>query len=847
MQSTEKIINGLSTQQAVALLARDGANELPSAKPRGVFDIALSVVSEPMFLLLIASATLYVLLGDTQQGMALLASVSGVIAITFFQEHKAERALEALRALSGPRVWVFRDGVRLKIPGRELVMGDTISLAEGDRVPADAALIDTISLMVDESLLTGESLPVNKTARTENHLPLPAEDGNQSLIYSGTLVVQGQCLAEVIAIGQATRIGRIGKSLLALQPELTRVQQETGRVVRLFALIGIAFCVLLALAYGWLRGDWLGGLLAGLTLAMAALPEELPIVLTIFLALGAWRISQRHVLTRRMPALEMLGATTVLCVDKTGTLTQNQMTLRKLFAGDSEHDFDSSSAPGSAPNLPRTFHPLLEYAALASQMTPFDPMEKAIHEAAAMLSPGDRPPLALAQDYPLSRELLAMSRVWRDPLRGDYVIAAKGAPEAIADLCHLDAPAAAQLSRQVQAWAAQGLRVLGVARASFHEDTLPALQHDFVFELLGLIAFADPLRADVPQAVRECHAAGIRLIMLTGDYPVTAQNIARQAGLRNHEEVMTGTQLAAMTDEALQAAIQRVNIFSRVQPEHKLRLVNALKARGEIVAMTGDGVNDAPALKAAHVGIAMGQRGTEVAREAAALVLENDDFSSIVAVIRAGRRIFDNLTKAVGFILAVHVPTIGLSVIPVLAGWPLVLLPIHIVFLEFIIDPVCTIVFEAEPDEPNVMQRPPRDARSRLFARQTTVLSLLQGGAILAAVLGVFYLSLVSGLAIEQARALTFFTLVLANLGLIFSLRAPSRPIWSALPIPNPALWWVSGVTLIAILLALNVPYLGGLFKFAPLSSQQYGLALSAAALAIILIESMKYFAARKS
>jgi Ca2+-transporting ATPase len=627
------------------------------------------------------------------------------------------------------------------------------------------------------------------------------------------LVVAGQGLARVIGTGARTEIGKIGKALASVKVEGTRLQQEVSHLVRRVAIVAVSLCILVVVVYALLRGSWLNGLLAGITLAMAMLPEEFPVVLTIFLALGAWRLSQKRVLARRVATVETLGSTTVLCVDKTGTLTLNRMAVQQLEVAGQTRDVGGTDITA----LPEPFHEILEFGILASQRDPFDPMEKAFHQVGSHYLAGTEHLHAdwnLVREYPLSPGLLALSHVWASPAGDEFVIAAKGAPEAIAELCHLDADRLAQLSARVEAMARDGLRVLGVAKSHFSHATLPGQQHDFTFDFLGLVGLADPVRPLVPEAVRECYAAGIRVIMMTGDHPGTAQSIARQIGLAAPEQVITGPELDTMDDDALQRRIADVNVFARVVPEQKLRLVTALRANGEVVAMTGDGVNDAPALKAADIGVAMGGRGTDVAREASALVLLDDDFSSIVQAVRMGRRIFDHLRKAMTYIVAIHVPIAGLSLIPMLFRWPLLLLPVHILFLELIIDPACSIVFEAEPENPDLMRRRPRDVSEPLFDRRTLTLGLIQGGSILVLVLGVFAVAWQRGYGELDARALSFTTLVLANLGLIFSNRSWSKNIIASLRTPNPPLWWVTGGTLLFLPLVLYVPVLRGLFKF---------------------------------
>lgn len=681
--------------------------------------------------------------------------------------------------------------------------------------------------------------------------PMPPGGDDLPFVYSGTMITGGQGIAEVLSTGAATELGKIGSAIQGVRVENTPLQQETRRLVRNLALAGLGLCAIVVVVFGVSRGNsvdsWVQGILAGLTLAMATLPEEFPVVLTVFLALGAWRISRNRVLTRRMPAVETLGAATVLCTDKTGTLTLNRMSVRHLYTDG--HSFDAGDPANTV--LPETYHTLLEFGILASKRDPFDPMEKALKEL------GDRylahtehlhANWALIREYPLSTELMALSHVWRSPGGAEYEISAKGAPEAIADLCHLDPGQTQTIMRQVGLMAEDGLRVLGVAMAQFRETGLPDIQHDFNFTFLGLIGLADPVRPSVPEAVRECIAAGVRILMITGDNPGTAQSIGREIGLEHTECCITGPELDAMSDAELARRIGNVRIFARAVPEQKLRIVNALRSNGEVVAMTGDGVNDAPALKAAHIGIAMGGRGADVARESAGLVLLDDDFSSIVAAIKLGRRIYDNIRKAMTYILAVHVPIAGLSIIPVfLPGRPLILLPVHVVFLELIIDPACSLVFEAESAEPGIMERPPRNSSERLFNVNTVVVSLLQGLIVLAAILGAALLSEQLGHVEEEAqRMFAFVTLVTANLALILTNRSWSRTIPAMFREPNRALRWVLAGAVTGMCLILCVPFLQNLFHFNTPHPTDLLLCVAAGALSILWFEVIKVVKARR-
>jgi P-type Ca2+ transporter type 2C len=833
-------VSGLSLEDVALKIRAEGYNELPSADKRSVLTIVLEVIREPMFLLLIACGSIYLILGDLQEALMLLGFVFVIMGITFYQERKTERTLEALRDLSSPRALVIRDGKQTRIAGREVVTGDIIMLKEGDRVPADAVVLSCSNLLINESLLTGESVPVRKVqcgGLMDMHPP--GGDGLPS-VYSGTLVVQGQGVAQVMYTGLNTEIGRIGKRLQTLETEDTSLQNETRNLVRNFALVGLALCAAVVVIYGITRLDWLNGFLAGITLAMAIIPEEFPVVLTIFLALGAWRISRKNVLTRHSHAIQALGSTTVLCVDKTGTLTLNRMSVGKIFAKNDFYDIDY----GKTDRLPENFHELIEFSILASQRDPFDPMEKSLKEF------GDETlqetehlhdDWQLVHEYPLSQELMAMSHVWQSPDGEEYTIAAKGAPEAVTDLCHLNQDQTAKLSQNISMMASEGLRIIGVARAYFKKTDLPGKQHDFNFEFLGLVGFLDPVRNEVPQAVEECYQAGIRVVMITGDYPGTARNIAQKIGLKEPEKVITGPELDEMDDLTLKERVKDVNIFARMVPEMKLRLVEALKSNGEIVSMTGDGVNDAPALKSANIGISMGGRGTDVAREASSLVLLEDDFSSIVSAVKMGRRIFDNLKKASAYIFAVHVPIIGMSFFPVLFQWPLVLFPVQIVFMELIIDPSCTVVFEAEPTEKNVMKRPPRSAEEALFDRGTIGMSILQGIIVLIIVLAVYLWALNNNMGDNYARTLSFTTLIIANLSLILTNRSWSNTILQTLKYPNKALWWVLGGALIFLGLVIYFPPLQQLFKFCPLTPTDVLLCLIAGSLSVLWFEVLKW------
>ena len=807
-------------------MREEGFNELPLGDGRGVLRIVIDVLREPMFSLLLAAGAIYLVLGDLGEAIVLLAFATLSVLITVVQETRSERVLAALRDQASPRALVIRDGERRRIPGREVVRGDTIVVLEGDRIPADAVAVSASSLVVDESLLTGESVPVGKSAGDTRAAMARPGGENTPYLYSGTLAVHGEGVAVVRATGPNSELGRIGQSLKAIAPEPPRLQVETRRLVRIFAAVGIAASLAVVLLIGIVQGDWLQAVLGGIALGMSLLPEEFPLVLTAFMVMGAWRLSRVRVLTRRASAIEMLGAATVLCSDKTGTMTQNRMNLVEVrtpgttwCAGQGLPDADAAA--------------LIEAARRASSPEPSDPMEKALAAQAGGTAAGK-----ILRRYGLQPTLLAMSNVWRAGDGGRHV-ATKGAPEAIAALCHLDAAGQAWLHGAVEEMAGEGMRVLGVARARLSDGPLPDIQTGFDLEFLGLVGFADPLRENVPAAIGECRSAQIRVIMITGDYPATARAVAERAGLEAGRTI-DGRSLESLDDAGLRECIRTTNVFARIMPEQKLRLVQALKSSGEVVAMTGDGVNDAPALRAAHIGVAMGGRGTDVAREAAAIVLLDDDFSSIVRTIRLGRRIYDNLRKASAYIVAVHIPIAGLALLPLLFGLPFMLSPVHIAFLEMVIDPVCSIAFEAETEERDLMQRPPRAADSRLLSSPMMVFSLLQGSLALVALAVVLLVGIGRDMPTDELRALMFTSLVLINVGLIVVNRSFSSSLTVALRRPNLFLWFLLALVAGVLTVALTWPPAMDLFQFGTLHVDDLGVSLAATVGLILCLEALK-------
>ncbi|MBU6376058.1 MAG: cation-translocating P-type ATPase [Bdellovibrionales bacterium] len=809
---------GLTEAQAAERLASFGYNDLPKSRRSRTLGVLWRVLQEPMLLLLLCCGSIYLFWGEFRDGVPLFASAILIVGITLFQEVRSERALDALRNLTSPRALVIRNGLSRRIPGREVVPGDLLQLSEGDRVPADAELISSLPIAVDESLLTGECFSVLKAG---------TEDSNRVQLYSGTLVVSGEGVARVTKTGPHTQLGKIGSSL-DLAPEFTTpLQKEIQRIVRLFGALAIFVSIGIAIAYGTARSDWSGGILAGLAAAMSLLPEEFPVVLTIFLAMGAWRIARNQVLTRRVGAIEGLGAISVLCVDKTGTITQNKMVLKKAQARASQFESDSASYSSA----PVEVQELFRVSALACHQIPFDPMERAIMDSAAGLL---NDATTLVKVYPLSSQIMAMSCVWKLKDDPELLIAVKGAPEAILKLCRSTPLEEQAVLAEVHRLGSQGLRVLGVCVGrSSCSAPVPDSVTQFDLRYLGLIAFEDPIRVDVPHAIQECQSAGIRVIILTGDYPETALSVARNLGLA--DRVVTGDEIIKLDDVQLRFCIQKTSVFARVTPDQKLRIVRALQSLGERVAMTGDGVNDAPSLRWADIGVSMGGRGTDVARESSSIVLLDDSFSSLVSAIRLGRRIYDNLQKAIFFIFAIHVPIAGLAILPVILKLPLILMPIHIVFLELIIDPACSLVYEAEGDEPDLMARPPRAAGARIFAERGLLITLSQGLSILLIVMSVYVVLLRFDQDGNQARAAAFLALILSNLGLILVNRSKSLNLFASIQNPNRAFIWVCCGSILLIALVLLIPNLSRLFSFSSISFSHVIIAILAAALSLFV------------
>ncbi len=799
-------LTGLKQSDILSLTKKFGKNIFKFDGHAGFLRIIWDVIKDPMFVLLFVACSLYFILGEPNEGMLMLAAMIFVAAISIYQEVKSSKALAALKQFTEPRIIVVRDDIEQIIFSEDLLPGDVMILEEGNKVPADALINQANDLSVNESILTGESIPVEKKS----------EEGLNQL-FQGTTINSGKCYATVSATGTSTMLGKLGKSVSAISSSKTMLQDQIKRFVKIMAFIGFAaFALIWLLNYIHSR-DITQSLLLGLTLAMAAVPEEIPVAFSSFMALGASHMAKLGIITRQPQTIENLGAVSVICLDKTGTITENKMTVKTLY------DFETNYFDELGNKLQRKNSKVLRYARMASEMEPFDAMEKAIVEAYQIYSnPADDYGFKMVHEYPLSGQPPMMTHVY---LSGQLqLIAAKGAPERILRICKLDEITNLKIRTIIMQMASSGYRVLGVCSATSNIGEYPAEQDDFNWKFEGLLALYDPPKKNVNDVFGKWYGAAIDIKLVTGDFAETAMNIAMRTGIRNYEKYVTGEQVLQSSTEELLQTIKKINIYARMFPDAKLRLIDVLKRNGEIVAMTGDGVNDGPALKSAHIGIAMGSNGTELAKEAADLVITDDNLDKITDAIQQGRKIYSNLKKAVRYIISIHIPIISIASLPLMLGWkfPNIFTPIHIIFLELIMGPTCSIFYEREPAEKNIMSKKPRPHRQNMFSGKELFISFIQGIVIASGILILYHYFMSRNYSIEYVRTIVFTTIVLCNILLTFTNRSFDSPINKTILYKNSLVPYVLLISVIFLLAIYFIIPLQILFQLEKISSLHY-------------------------
>lgn len=825
------IYKGLTDEEVIANRNAFGSNESDKKGKNPIWEVLRDVIFEPLFIILVFAATIYFALGESTEGIIMLVALGLVSGISLFQENKSRNAVNELKRLSSPQAKVYRNGKVISLPTEEIVIKDLILVEDGNLIPVDARIVEAHDFSVNESILTGESLAVTKDTTSET-----------PLIFQGTMVDTGNCVAEVCAIGQNTKLGQIGTSLAKIVPTKTPLQTQIKSFVRSMVIIGaIAFLLVWGINF-LISGDILSALLQGLTLAMSILPEEIPVAFSTFMALGAYHLYKKKIISRSPYTVETLGAATVICTDKTGTLTENKMQLRAIFEQETRITLDLMKPnPG--------FSPVLEYALWASEILPFDPMEKSIHSFYAKLAEVDeRKGAEMIHEYPLGGSPPKMTHVFKKR-NGKTVIAVKGSVEGVLNQTKLSDAEKKIIFEQVDAFSSQGFRILAVGKVKGHQGPFPESQGAFEFQFLGLLAFYDPPKTNISDVLKSFYTAGIDVKVITGDYAQTAVAIADQVGLKTTGDIMTGDSVMAMGTVELSRRVSTVSIFARMFPDAKLKVVEALKANGEVVAMTGDGVNDAPALKSAHIGIAMGQRGSEVAKKTADLVLMDDDLSHMPEAVALGRRIYENLKKAIRYIISIHIPIILIVLMPLVLGWEFINIfsPIHVIFLELIMGPTCSIVFENEPIEPNSMQQPPRKLSQTFFSWKELSLSVVQGLVITLACLGLGYWIMKAGESEGTVRTVIFTTLIFSNVFLTLVNRSFYYSVLKTLSYPNKLIPLILGISLAVLALSLMVTPVRTVFEFEPISLEFVVYGLFAAFFGVFWLEILKCWRRRKS
>ncbi|CAN5709110.1 HAD-IC family P-type ATPase [soil metagenome] len=821
--STLQPQEGLTTEDVNASRQMHGSNSLEMQEDRVFWQVLKEVALEPMFILLLAACIIYFLVGKYQEGVIMLVSIFIVAGISLFQEYRSKNAVKALKKLSASLANVNRNRINIQIPADEIVVDDILLLEEGEVVAADGLILTANDFSLNESILTGESFAVIKTG-----------DSNSS-VYKGTLVTSGSAVVKVAAVGLKTMFGKIGLSLKEITVVKTPLQNQVRSFVRNMVWIGaVAFLIVVGLNF-YRSGNFIQSFLQGLTLAMSILPEEIPVAFSTFQALGAFRLLSNNIIVKQPQYVETLGSATVICTDKTGTLTQNKMSVEYVYDAATKTSMHVK-ADVMLPAL------LIEYAMWSSETTPFDPMEKAIHLLYEKNSAIDKRLLyKQVHEYPIGGKPPMMTHIFNDE-NGETIIGAKGAPEAIMRQSNLSTETFNEYENQAMGYAKKGFRVLGVGKGIWHEKNWPVSQEEFAFDFLGLVVFQDPPKENIAQTIKTFNDAGISVKMITGDYAETAIAISDQVNLNHNHEVLTGEEILKLSQKALQQKVKHVNIYARMFPEAKLKVIDALKENGEVVAMTGDGVNDGPALKAAHIGIAMGLRGSEVAKSAASLILTDDDLSHMTEAVALGRKIYDNLKKAIQYIVSIHIPIILIVTLPLLFMWKLsdVFSPVHVIFLELIMGPTCSIIYENEPMEPGTMLRKPIKMGTSFLSLKQLGISIIQGLAITAGCLGIGYYSILQGNGDTTIRTVIFITLLFCNIFLTLINRSFKYSVLKTLSNKNRLVPIIIGVTLVFIAALLYVPFVRNLFSLTTLPLKKIVTCIAVAIISTFWIEIWK-------
>jgi Ca2+-transporting ATPase len=821
-----KQLSGLTEAELKTSREKFGFNQAENTIKSAWYTLLFDILKEPMLLLLIAVSVIYVIVGNYSEALFMFGAIIAVSGISFYQDNRSKKALKALEKLNEPLSTVIRNSKVIQIPTHDIVVGDLCIVEEGKMINADGKIVHSNDFSVNEASLTGESFSVFKNLETDDNK-----------VYSGTLVVSGLAVFEVENIGAKTKLGKIGQSIQNIKEEISPLQLQITKFVKSMAFIGfVVFLMVWAYSF-WQSRNIVQSLLAGLTLAMSILPEEIPVAFTTFMALGSWKLMKQGVIIKRSSIVETLGSTTVICTDKTGTITENSMKLKALFDFKSNQVFDDTSFDKSE------LSELIQFAMWSSEPVPFDPMEKTLHKVYEETQTSDqRKDFQMVHEYPLDGKPPMMTHIFENNL-GERIIAAKGAPEAILAVSILSEDEKENLRQQIQEFGQQGYRVLGVAKCDFEGNNFPKKQQEFNFDFLGFTVFYDPPKQNIQQVFRKIYDAGIKVKVITGDNADTSNAIAQQAGIKNNSPAVNGSEITQHSEAELMALSNETTLFTRMFPEAKLLVVNALKQSGEVVAMLGDGVNDAPALKAAHIGVAMGNKGTEIAKAAAALVITNDDLDKLIIGIEAGRRIYTNIKKAIQYIISIHIPIILTVSLPLFLGWiyPNIFTPVHVIFLELIMGPTCSIVYENEPIEKNAMQQKPRKMTETFLNWSELSISIIQGLMITVGVLFAYQLAVQNEASEETTRAMVFTTLIFANVFLSLTNRSFTYSLFESFKNKNILFPLIIGATLVLLFAILYIPVFSNFFHISSLNLKDLGITILIAMVSVLWFEVYKW------